>query len=132
MIDYYGIDHPHAFDPKYRECLPKDPEEKVKLIEDQMKKYIRRIHRFGDILSSGQKVCLIRNQHYDKNQMEKLCKLIETKYPGSNFILCIVSTGTSKEMVTEGRIRYCQINFDGPIWNDPEEWKRIFKSIEMQ
>lgn len=129
VIDYYGIDHPHAFDPAYKECLPKDWKDS-KLIEQQLIKYQRRIYRFGNILSSGKPVCLIRNQDYSKHEAEKLCKLIETKYPTSKFILCIVSNGTSKDMMVEGKIHYCQLDFNLPIWNDPEEWKRIFNTIE--
>ncbi|MGC2310359.1 MAG: DUF1796 family putative cysteine peptidase [Candidatus Babeliaceae bacterium] len=143
VIDYYGFEFVHDFPTVQSDSILDDTIEQPideNLLRDDWKdfipavhaKYHKRIERLKNVLQSSEKVYIVRHHGISKELAIQLRDLLRRKYPNLDFILVIV--GNSESLKYDWNIPHIR-NFyldDTIIWNDPQQWKNIFKTLELE
>ena len=137
ILDYYGFQFVHDFPA----ILPNDSfadligENHVTggILRDNWKdflpgvqtKYQRRIERLKNLLSSNEKVYLIRHFDITKDQAIQLRDLLHKKYPNLDFVLVVLQR--TENIQYDWKLE-CIKNFYLDEHN-PEDWKNLFKTM---
>jgi len=140
VIDYYGISFRHDL-PTTNYNYERDdgnlPNEGTlcenwrDYVPNAYAKYRRRIERLHKVLSSTNKVYLLRYAGIDKKSAIKLRNVIHEQYPKLDFTLVMVAH--DREFCSDwNKKRIKNFYFSRPAeWQDLNQWRPIFKTLGL-
>lgn len=147
VVDYYGFQFPHDFPTTAQPTIKtlKSYEDENSTFVNQatvlpnfidyhdivFSKYARRINRMYDILKGSEKVYFLRHFGINKQQAIAFRNLISKKFPQLDFVIVVVNSISQYE--SNWNLEKIKNHYldDRKIWNNPEEWKRIYSSLGL-